>query len=84
MLALTMMSREDIKVSVLPLVLLVIAPDTVMSLSAATVCKVVAPLRLLALTVKAAVVLRVTSLLVMVTFEMLLPTFCAVASTPLR
>ncbi len=77
------MSREAIRVSVLPLVLLVMAPDTVMSLSAVTVCKVVAPLRLLALTVKALAVFKVTSLLVMVTLETVLPVLTAVTSAPL-
>jgi len=60
-------SREAINVNVLALVLFVIAPETVMSLEAETDCKRVIPVRLLALTVSEAVVLRISALLVMVT-----------------
>ena len=60
------------------MVLLVIAPEMVMSLSAATVCSVVAPLKLLAFTVSAAVVLRINALFVIVTDEMLLAILVAV------
>ena len=72
------MSRDAIKVSVLALVLLVIAPEMVMSLPAETVCRVVAPLKLLAFTVSAEVVLRTSALFVMVTAATLLLVFSAV------
>ena len=71
-------SREAIKVSVLALVLLVIAPEMVISLPADTVCRVVAPLKLLAFTVSADVVLRTSALFVMVTAATLLLVFSAV------
>ena len=54
-----------------------------MSLPADTVCNVVTPLKLLALTVNAAVVLRTSALLVMVTDAMLLLVFSAVTAAPL-
>ena len=76
------MSRDAIKVKVLPLVLLVIAPDIVMSLSAETVCSVVVPLRLLALTVSADEVLSTAALLVSDTVAMLLPVLFAVTLAP--
>ena len=78
----TKISPDAIKVSVLALVLFEIAPDTVMSLPAATVCNVVAPLKLLKLTVNAAVVLRISALLVIVTDVMLLLVFSAVTAAP--
>ena len=65
------------------MVLFVMAPDTVISLSAATVCKVVVPLKLLAFTVKAELVLRTAALFVSETVAMLLPMLVAVTFAPL-
>ena len=62
------MSLAAIRVRLLPFTLLVMAPAMVMSLSAATVCSVVAPLKLLAATDRDWLVLRVSALLVMTMF----------------
>ena len=77
--AVTKMSLEAFKVRLLPLVLLLMAPAMVMSLAAATVCRVVAPLKLLALTVSAAVVFRFKALFVITTVATLLLVLVAVS-----
>ena len=75
----TKMSLDAFKVKLLPLVLLLIAPAMVMSLAAATVCRVVAPLKLLALTVKATVVFKFKAPFVITTAATLLLVLVAVS-----
>ena len=75
--------RAAMSVKLLPSTLVVMAPDTVMSRSAATVCKVLAPLKLLAATDKDWLVLSVSALLLMAMFWTLLPVFVAVNPDPL-
>lgn len=79
----TKMSLDAFKVRLLPLLLLLIAPATVMSLAAATVCRVVAPLKLLALTVKATVVFKLKAPFVITTVATLLLALLAVSATAL-
>ena len=79
----TKMSLDAFRVRLLPLVVLLIAPAIVMSLAAATVCSVVAPLKLLALTVKVTVVFKLKAPFVITTVATLLLVLVAVSATAL-